>query len=197
MARLLLLRHGQSTWNAEGLWQGWADPPLTPVGEQQAADVASTLQGVGITGVVASDLVRARRTGEIIADHLDVAPLEVDSRLRERDVGEWSGLRVAEINERWPGQLDAWRNGALERPPGGERNDDLIARVTAGLHDLAERPGVFAVVTHGGVIHEAVRHLGGTAVRIGNLAGRWIEEGMVLGDEHLGDDAPAGTTTVL
>lgn len=196
MARLLLLRHGQSTWNAAGRWQGWADPPLSPAGEEQAMAAARALEDADITAVVASDLQRASRTGVIVADHLGLPPVETDRRLRERDVGEWSGHRVADIHERWPGQLEAWRAGQLERPPGGEANDDLLRRVKACVEELAARSGTIAVVTHGGVIHAVVHHLGGVAVGIGNLAGRWLEEGLVLGDEH-GLDIPPGATTVL
>ena len=197
MARLLLLRHGQSTWNAAGRWQGWADPPLTPLGEAQAQGAAAALEGAGITAVAASDLERARRTAELIAAHLGLDGVRVDARLRERDGGEWSGMQRAEIIERFPGMLEAWREGRLERPPGGERDVDLLARVSEVLEELATLDGTVAVVTHGGVIHAVVHDLGGTAVGIGNLAGRWLEEGRVLGEIHHGVDLPEGSTNVL
>ena len=79
-ASLLVVRHGQSVWNAEGRWQGRADPPLTPLGEQQAADAA--LHVGPIDEVWSSDLQRAHRTAEIVAAHLGLA-VRVDPRLAE------------------------------------------------------------------------------------------------------------------
>ena len=104
--RLLLVRHGESTWNADGRWQGQADPPLSALGEQQAADAAAHVDAVD--AVWSSDLARARRTAEIIAHERGV-DVRIDARLRERDAGEWQGYTRAEIEERWPGALDSGR----------------------------------------------------------------------------------------
>ncbi|MBA2326593.1 MAG: histidine phosphatase family protein, partial [Actinobacteria bacterium] len=68
--RLFLVRHGESTWNADGRWQGQADPPLSALGEEQACDAAARLAAGGFSRVVASDLQRARRTAEILAEAL-------------------------------------------------------------------------------------------------------------------------------
>jgi probable phosphoglycerate mutase len=95
VTRLLMVRHGQSTWNADGRWQGHADAPLSVLGEAQAAAAAEAIGDIDV--VVASDLARARRTAEIIADALGVGPALVDARLRERDAGAWTGLTRHEI----------------------------------------------------------------------------------------------------
>lgn len=175
MARLLLLRHGQSTWNAEGRWQGWADPPLSEAGEAQSVAVAGLVAGAGIAAVVASDLRRAQRTAAVVADVLGVGPVEVDPALRERDVGAWSGLTGEEIATRWPDALAAWRAGRLDGPPGGESDADLAARVFCALDLLARRPEpVILVVTHGGVISLVERRLGVAHTRTANGAGRWL-----------------------
>lgn len=192
MARLLLLRHGQSTWNAEGRWQGWADPPLSPTGEAQAVAAADRLAGLGLTGVVSSDLLRARQTAAIVAERLDIEVLAVEPGLRERDIGDWSGLTTTEIEQGWPGALGAWRAGALERPPNGEAFEEIAARVMGVLERLADGDGSLLVVTHGGVIHLVQRHLGCETVRMGNVCGRWLEPGMAPGELVLVDDAPAG-----
>ena len=192
MARLLLLRHGQSTWNAEGRWQGWADPPLSADGEAQAALTAERLAGFGLTAVVSSDLLRARRTAAIIAERLGVDVLDVEPDLRERNIGDWSGLTTTEIEQGWPGALASWRAGALERPPNGETHEEIVARVMAVLERLAEQDGAVLVVTHGGVIHLVQDRLGCHTHRMGNLCGRWVEPGMAPGDLVLVDDAPAG-----
>ena len=184
MGRLLLLRHGQSTWNATGRWQGWADAPLSPAGEDQARAAARLLAGAGIARVASSDLQRARHTAELIAADMGLGEVVVDAWLRERDVGDWTGLETADIDERWPGQLDAWRDGRLERPPNGESDVDMLARVRAALARLAGRDGTTLVVTHGGVIHLVVHAFGGRALGVANLAGHWLEEGLVLGEPH-------------
>ena len=89
MTRVLLVRHGQSEWNADGRWQGQADPPLTDLGRHQALHAARNL-GV-VDAIVASDLQRASETALIIAGELGVGPLVLEPDLRERDAGEWSG----------------------------------------------------------------------------------------------------------
>jgi broad specificity phosphatase PhoE len=172
-ARLLLLRHGQSVWNAAGRWQGWADPPLSPLGEAQARSAGRHLADLGIERVATSNLQRARRTGELIASELGLGAVEVDEGLRERNVGDWSGLTTAEIEERWPGQIDAWRQGRLPSPPNGEA--DMVPRVLAALVRIAARGGSWLVVTHGGVIHAVDRRLGAEPAPIYNVCGRWLD----------------------
>ncbi|HUF32891.1 MAG TPA: histidine phosphatase family protein [Acidimicrobiales bacterium] len=184
MTRILLVRHGQSEWNATGRWQGWADPPLTDVGRAQARSAAG---GVGsIDAVVASDLQRAMETAVIIADALGVGPAAIDPGLRERDVGEWTGLTRAEIEERWPDLLHAFfrRSGGpggtgSERPtgpvdpPGGETAPQIIERVlsaVARIVDAYEGADVLAVA-HGGVIRMLERHLGVDPAQLPNLGG--------------------------
>lgn len=170
--RLLLVRHGESTWNAVSRWQGQADPPLSPFGERQAEDAGARLAEIAtIAAVWASNLVRARRTGDLIARHLGIAQVREEPRLRERDVGAWSGLTRDEIEERWPGYLAARRS-----PPDFEGDDELLARTRAGLAAVVDGsgPGEVLVVTHGGVIRTIERSLGAIPERLPNLGGRWL-----------------------
>ncbi len=172
MIRLLLVRHGESTWNAVSRWQGQADPPLSPFGERQAEDAGARLAEIAtITAVWASNLVRARRTGDLIAQRLGIAQVREEPLLRERDVGAWSGLTRDEIEERWPGYLAARRS-----PPDFEGDDELLARTRAGLAAAADGsgPGDVLVVTHGGVIRTIERSLGAIPERLPNLGGRWL-----------------------
>ncbi len=196
MARLLLIRHGQSSWNAQGRWQGWADPPLSDIGEAQAVAAAERLRGEGLTKVVSSDLQRARRTAELIAERLGLPLLDPVPDLRERDIGDWSGLTTVEIEQGWPGWLALWRAGELERPPQGEAHHELGARVVAALERLAELDGCILVVTHGGVIHLVQDRLGVGGTRVGNLCGRWIESGFTPGEAVLVPEGEARTTGV-
>lgn len=172
MVKLLLVRHGESTWNAQSRWQGQADPPLSPFGERQAEDAIARLTEVAtITAVWTSDLVRARRTGELIAKRLGLGGVRAEPRLRERDVGAWSGLTRDEIEERWPGYLAARRS-----PPDFEGDDALLERTRAGLAAAVDGTGTgdVLVVTHGGVIRTIERSLGATPERLPNLGGRWV-----------------------
>lgn len=167
--RLLLVRHGESTWNADGRWQGQADPPLSALGEQQAADAAAHVDAVD--AVWSSDLQRARRTAEIIAHERGV-DVRIDPRLRERDAGEWQGYTRAEIEERWPGALESG-----DRPSGYEADDALLARVLVAIDDIgdAHDRGTVLVVVHGGVVRTLERHFGEDRHGLlPNLGGRWL-----------------------
>ena len=172
MIRLLVVRHGESTWNAQSRWQGQADPALSPLGERQAEEAAERLADVAsVAAVWTSDLVRARRTAELIASRLGVESVQPEPRLRERDVGSWSGLTREEIEARWPGYLAARR-----APPDFEGDAELLARTTAGLAAAVDgsASGDVLVVTHGGVVRTIERSLGATPDRLPNLAGRWL-----------------------
>lgn len=178
MSRLLLIRHARSTWNAEGRWQGWADAPLAPSGETQARVLATRLAatGVAFAGAVSSDLDRSVHTARIVAEVLGLGEVAVEPALRERDVGDWSGRTTEEIELIWPGAIDAWRAGRLDRPPGGEQEPSFRARVVGAVERLAARPGgPLLVITHGGVIRAIERHLGGDPRSTANLSGRWVE----------------------
>jgi len=159
---LCLIRHGQTTWNRDGLWQGQADPELTPLGFEQARALARALSGEQggrpWTRLYASDLRRARETAVLIGEALGLAPA-VDARLRELDVGEWSGLARRAIEARHAALLAAFERGDPDvRPGGGETRIEIRERSHAFVRDLAERhPGErILVVTHLGVIRALV-----------------------------------------
>jgi probable phosphoglycerate mutase len=175
--RLLLLRHGQSTWNADGRWQGQADPPLSPLGEEQARHAARRLAPGQFSRLLASDLRRARQTAEILALALGLA-VEVDPDLREIDVGDWQGLTRAEINQRAPGALADWSEGRSESTPGGETRTHLTDRAHAALVRAAAAASAgdrVLLVSHGALIRNLDRAMGLVPHGIGNLAGRWYE----------------------
>ena len=192
MTRVLLIRHGQSEWNADGRWQGQADPPLTDLGRLQAVHAARNLGTVD--AIVASDLQRASETAMIVSEALGVGPVVLEPGLRERDAGEWSGLTRAEIERDWPGYLDsptADRHAAFagdpteqpvaerRRPPRWEPDEALLERVIEALgrvHELAPDGEVIAV-THGGVVYALEGRFGTPFTRLANLAGRWIDVG--------------------
>lgn len=197
MARLLLLRHGQSVWNAQSKWQGLADPPLSPLGVAQAEAAAEWLEGYGFTGTVASALERAWRTAEIIGSKLGLPAPVREPGLNERDVGEWSGRSHEEIIRLWPGMLEAWRDGHLDRPPGGEGRAEFAERVMGVVRRLAAQEGTLLVVCHGGVIHAVGRGLKAEWRGNPNLCGWWVEEGLVPGDRAQPPEITSAATTIL
>jgi len=172
---ILLVRHGQSEWNAARRWQGLADSPLTEVGRDQAATCAEVLSSLDHrwSAVRSSPLRRAASTGEIIAARLGLAPIQVDERLREADAGEWQGMTPDEIELAYPGFLADHR-----RPPTFETFDSVVHRVVAALGDIASSAdpadGTLIVTTHSGVIRSIVRRLGEHDERVPNLGGVWI-----------------------
>ena len=129
--RILLVRHGQSTWNADGRWQGQADPPLSPLGEAQAPRASSSPELDGVDALVDAPTSSGRaRTAELLAAGRGTVALE--PRLRERHAGEWEGLTRAEIEAGWPGFLAEHR-----RPAGWEDDDVLLERALAAIADIA------------------------------------------------------------
>lgn len=173
-ARLLLVRHGQSTWNAEGRWQGRADPPLSSIGVRQARAAAEVVGGFDV--IASSTLVRALTTATVIADVLGIGPVVTDADLVERDAGAFEGLTRAEIEDRWPGWLAERR-----RPDDYESDESVVARAVGALARIAGDvgdDGTALVVTHGGVIHALEDVAGATREgRMPNLGGRWFELG--------------------
>lgn len=206
---ILLVRHGESTWNAAGRWQGQADPPLTALGRDQARAAAAALERIDL--VVASDLDRAHETARLLAAPLGREPVLVDPDLRERDAGAFSGLTRAEIHERHPGLLpdDPTRapgtaDDGLIAPEGWEPDHDLAARAHRALDSVAARLRAIGgrravVVSHSGLIYAVERPHGGGRQRIANLEGRWLhhdEEGpWRLGDRQLLLDPEATRVT--
>jgi probable phosphoglycerate mutase len=166
--RILLVRHGQSTWNADGRWQGQADPPLSEDGIHQAMRAATAVESVDL--VRSSDLARAHHTATILAARHGL-PVVSDVRLRERAAGPWTGLTRDEIERQFPGFLADGR-----RPAGYETDDDLAVRALAALREIADDvgTGTAVVVSHGGVILTVERWHGITRSPIHNLEGRWL-----------------------
>jgi len=171
-SQILLIRHGESVWNASRRWQGHSDPPLSPEGVRQAEALAERLAGERWAALYASDLERALATARIVGAPHGIEPV-ADPRLRELDIGAWGGLTRAEIAARWRDVLSAFDAGDVHaRPEGGETRAELEARVHGALHDLAARHhgASFAVVAHGGVLAAATGvygHENCAAVRIG------------------------------
>lgn len=161
---IVLVRHAESIWNAEGRWQGQADIPLSDRGEHEARALGARLAGLAFDRRVTSDLVRARTTAAAIAG----PPFEPDRAWREIDLGDWGGLHHDEVQRRFPHELAAMGAGADVKLGGAESMPGFEARCTRALADLVGtmREGERALVlTHGGVIRSIVMRILGVAGR--------------------------------
>ena len=107
--RILLARHGETPWNAEGRYQGQIDIPLSPVGEGQANALGQRLKDVRIDRAVASPLSRAQLTARLALGDARADMLQTDADLQEIAHGEWEGLLASEIQQKDPARLLAWR----------------------------------------------------------------------------------------
>jgi 2,3-bisphosphoglycerate-dependent phosphoglycerate mutase len=124
MTILILIRHGQSIWNAENRFTGWTNVELSEKGEKEALDAGISLSKISIDSVHTSDLIRAQKTAEIIMENNDVSSkfsTYFDFRLNERNYGELQGLNKKETAEKHGAeQVHIWRRSYDIAPPGGE-----------------------------------------------------------------------------
>ena len=193
--RLLLVRHGQSEWNALGRWQGQANSPLSDLGRKQAFAAAESIGSVDV--IVSSPQDRAFDSALIISERIGVGPVQAVDDIRERSAGVWSGLTHAEIEEKWPGWIEKKR-----RPEGFESDESLEKRVFKALNVLVEEwvGADILVMCHGGVINMVKAVLGSATIkpgRTGNLSGLIVNHraaGFQLGEELalLPDDMATG-----
>jgi glucosyl-3-phosphoglycerate phosphatase len=195
---VLVLRHGESSWNVERRWQGWCDAPLTAKGKEQAAARARTLahDGVNPRVVYTSDLGRAQRTADIVAAHLEV-PVVPDRGFRERNGGDWQGRTADEIDAQWPGARARWRRGELSAPPGGESDDEVLRRFDAAFGRAVDHVGLglLIVVTHHGLLRLVATRAGADVhALIPNLGGYWfdLDRGSLSNPEPIAEVVPDG-----
>src|SRR3954466_10512383 len=151
--RLVLIRHGQSTYNERALLQGQADPPLSDLGRAEAEFLRPTLDAFPPERVITSDLQRASETAAI----LGYPDARRDARWREIDVADWAERPLSDFPS---GPETAWRGGDISAP-GGETWHDLAARVAGAVDGLTAAGGEWLVVCHGGAIRAALTYVTG------------------------------------
>ena len=173
--RLVMLRHGQTGFNAGSRMQGQLDTELSDLGRAQAVAAAEVLAKRQPLMIVSSDLRRAYDTAVVLGERTGL-PIRVDTRLRETHLGDWQGLTHQQVDAAAPGARQAWRDDATWAPAGGESRVDVavrgvpvIAELVAGQPewgaDEPDRPVV--VVAHGGLIAAL------TAALLGLPVGNW------------------------
>ncbi|TRW88393.1 histidine phosphatase family protein [Mycolicibacterium sp. 018/SC-01/001] len=156
--RLIMLRHGQTEFNAGNRMQGQLDTDLSDLGREQATIAAEVLAKRQPLRIVSSDLRRALDTAVALGDRCG-QPVSVDERLRETHLGDWQGMTHLEVDDVAPGARLAWRDDARWAPHGGESRVDVADRSLPLVRELFadesewgtdERPVV--LVAHGGLI---------------------------------------------
>ena len=155
MTRLLLVRHGETVWNADAVYRGRSEVPLSDTGRLQAQSLGRRLAEDGVTALFTSPLMRARETAEAIERNVGAAA-RVEADLTDLDCGEWEGLSDLEVKERYPDLRRKWLSTPhLVRLPGGESLEDVSARVDRVLARVLSAPGVVVLVSHR-VVHKVV-----------------------------------------
>jgi broad specificity phosphatase PhoE len=156
-ARLILVRHGQSTHNAQARLQGQSDPELSETGRAEAQLLRSLFVDFAPERVITSDLRRASETAAIIG----FPDARRDARFREIDVGSWAGRPLSDFPDE---SETAWRGGPLHADD-GESWSDLQARVGGAIDDLLAAGDSWVVICHGGVVRAALSHVTGSDPR--------------------------------
>lgn len=171
--RILLARHGETVSNVEGRWQGQTDSPLTERGLAQARELARALANESLAAIYSSDLGRAYQTAAVVAEPHNL-PVTTEPRLRELDVGRWTGRLGAEIRETDFELMALWRDRPAELEiPGGETLAEAQARALACLDERlpAHAGQSVVVITHGALAQcILVAAMGGT------LADLWLKD---------------------
>lgn len=154
--RLLLVRHGESEWNASRRLQGQADAALSDEGRRQADALRPTIEAIAPDRAVSSDLARVRET----AERIGAKQATLTSDLREIDVGDWTGRPIEAIVAADAEAYAGWRAGT-HAPPGGEDWGSFVARVAGAIErERVSRPcDTLLAVCHGGVIRALIQSL--------------------------------------
>jgi broad specificity phosphatase PhoE len=158
---LLLVRHGETDWNAEGRLQGQTDRPLNDFGRRQARRLAEQLEGEELEAIYSSDLARARETAEIVSERLGL-PVELDADLREKDWGTWEGLTAVE------------RDRVEFVGESTRAHQERMLRALAGISAQHPHGGTVLVVTHGGSMRRVQTAALGMALPVVENCGRWL-----------------------
>ena len=167
-SKLVLVRHGQSEWNAKNLFTGWKDPKLTDLGIQEAIRAGELLEtrNLNFDLMFTSDLFRAQETGRLILEQINQKDIEIiqDQSLNERNYGDLAGLNKDEAREKWgEEQVHIWRRSFDVPPPGGESLKNTAERVLPyferEIMPKVKKGENILVAAHGNSLRALVMHL--------------------------------------
>ena len=166
MARLILIRHGESQWNLENRFTGWVDVPLSPRGIQEAKDAGGKLKGFAFNRAFTSVLSRANETLRLVLEAVGQTgiPIEKDKALNERMYGDLQGLNKAETAQKYgEAQVKIWRRSYDVKPPGGESLKDTAERVLpyyeAKIKPYLVKGETILIAAHGNSLRALVMQL--------------------------------------
>ena len=193
MTKLILIRHGETEWNAARRFQGQTDVPLSETGKEQARMLAKRFPAERVNAIYSSDLVRARETADAIAKKFG-CEVHPEPNLREMNFGQWEGLDYDEIVRRWPDEgAKLWPRPDLLRVPSGETVQELQDRAMGVIRRIIsteKAEDAIVITAHGAVIRSIICAMlsiplrcfwsirqSNTAVNIANyLDGQWFIE---------------------
>ena len=167
-SKLVLVRHGQSEWNAKNLFTGWKDPKLTDLGIQEAIKAGELLEtrNLNFDLMFTSDLFRAQETGRLILEQINQKDIEIiqDQSLNERNYGDLAGLNKDEAREKWgEEQVHIWRRSFDVPPPGGESLKNTAERVLPyferEIMPKVKKSLNILIAAHGNSLRALVMHL--------------------------------------
>ena len=167
-SKLVLVRHGQSEWNAKNLFTGWKDPKLTDLGIQEAIKAGDLLEtrNLKFDLMFTSDLFRAQETGRLILEQMNQTDIQVieDQSLNERNYGDLAGLNKDEAREKWgEEQVHIWRRSFDVPPPGGESLKNTAERVLPyferEIMPKVKKSLNILVAAHGNSLRALVMHI--------------------------------------
>ena len=167
-SKLVLVRHGQSEWNAKNLFTGWKDPKLTDLGIREAIKAGELLdiRNLKFDLMFTSDLFRAQETGRLILEQINQKDIEIiqDQSLNERNYGDLAGLNKDEAREKWgEEQVHIWRRSFDVPPPGGESLKNTAARVLPyferEIMPKVKKSLNILVAAHGNSLRALVMHI--------------------------------------
>ena len=201
--RLLLVRHGQTEWNADGRYQGQSDVKLSDEGRAQAKRLAENFPNVRLDAIYSSDLKRAAETAEIVGAKFEI-PVWKEKNFREISFGDWEGLTYKEISEKWPMEAgNLFLAPDRLQIPGGESFQEVQRRAMRKIKELREtlENQTVAVFAHGavnktilaGLMHIPLRYLwslrqDNTAVNILRIDDGYVTVELLNSTAHLGKD---------
>ncbi len=166
MAKLVVVRHGQSVWNLENRFTGWVDVELSENGVNEAQEAGKKLAGMSFAHLFTSELKRAQETARLALEsgQLGDLPTSSDKALNERHYGELQGLNKDETRKKYGDeQVLQWRRSYHTRPPGGENLADTVERVLPyyekNIEPLLKAGKDVLVVAHGNSLRALVKHL--------------------------------------
>ena len=160
--QFLLVRHGQTQYNADGRVQGQIDIPLNETGTWQAGRIGERLKGYSPNAIFASDLSRAADTARAIAAHHPSIPFLETKLLREIAYGVFEGMHLPDIEQTYPEEYLQWREGDVGyTPPNAESIYDQRARASHAVNWVREHcaNGTIVLVSHGGIMRSLVANL--------------------------------------